>query len=446
VTFPFDPELIVPWKKRPFYSTPEKVRLDALQSENEVLAWLVADQVSMLGLRNVRAAATADAVWVEFVNNRYFSNLKALGRVARVVAQTVPPRIDWIYLALVSDGIVIYTWKVHRDIFNAFLDWRLDEEALWENSEHDMGGDKLWHEFLARSDTPTFQEAPRGQRNFSINISPRIQALVNDPSGFFKGALFLNTRADYQPWKGGLFTGTLRFSLYNDISTSNVVTEPCPVRSDFVDYLSDQNPRITSLAYNQIVQLPGNVLGRGAIGAFESEYMGVGGELFRFFGNGRFGAGLEAEYVKKRDLDSQFKAVDGCPGFHTAFVNLYCNVWPSQGIDVGMKAGRFLGGDEGVRFDVRRTFKYFTLGAWITFTDTSDFVEPFNRGYEDKGIYFSFPLSIFFDSDIAGRLTYVLRPWTRDPGAIVAQPSLLYPFANEGNPAVLQQHIPEIRW
>ena len=41
VTFPFDPELLVPWKKRPFYTTPEKVRLDALEAENAVLAYLV---------------------------------------------------------------------------------------------------------------------------------------------------------------------------------------------------------------------------------------------------------------------------------------------------------------------------------------------------------------------------------------------------------------------
>ena len=59
------------------------------------------------------------------------------------------------------------------------------------------------------------------------------------------------------------------------------------------------------------------------------------------------------------------------------------------------------------------------LGAWVTFTDTSDFVAEYNQGYEDKGIYITFPLSIFFDSDIAGSLSYLLRPWTRDPGATV---------------------------
>jgi hypothetical protein len=164
VTFPFDPELLLPWKKRPFYTTPEKVRLDALEAENAVLAYLVADQVSMLGFRNVRAAARQDAIWVEFVNNRYTSNQKAMGRVARIVDQTAPHRIDWFYLALVRDGIIIYTWKVHRDLFNAFLDWRLDDEAIWENSEHYSGGERLWNEFIARTGTPKLEKAPQGCR------------------------------------------------------------------------------------------------------------------------------------------------------------------------------------------------------------------------------------------------------------------------------------------
>jgi hypothetical protein len=445
VTFPFDPELLVPWKKRPFYTTPEKVRLDALEAENAVLAYLVADQVSMLGLRNVRAAARHDAIWVEFVNNRYTSNQKAMGRVARIVDRTAPPRIDWLYLALVRDGIIIYTWKVHRSLFNAFLEWRLDDQAIWENSEHFSGGDRLWHDFMARANTLKLEKAPRGQRKFSVDISPRGAAVVNDPSGFFTGALFLDTSVDYQPWKGGLFRGTYRFSLINNLSSSVGTLEPCAVRSDFIDYLSDSNPRVTALAFDQIFEVPKDVLGRAAVGAFERMYMGVGGELFRYFGDGKFGVGLESEYVKKRDLDSQFKAVEGCPGFYTAFLNLYYHLWPSQGVDAGLKIGRFLAGDEGVRLDVRRTFKYFTLGAWYTVTDTSDFTSSFNKGYNDKGIYFSFPLSIFFDSDLAGRFAYVLRPWTRDTGAVVAQPRHLYPFMDEANPVRMKQHIPEIR-
>lgn len=180
---------------------------------------------------------------------------------------------------------------------------------------------------------------------------------------------------------------------------------------------------------------------RTAVGAFESAYMGVGGELFRFFGDGRFGAGVESEVVRKRDIDDQFKVKEGSPTYYTGFLNLSYHLWPSQGIDLGLKVGRFLAGDKGVRMDVSRTFKYFTLGAWLTVTDTSVFSADINKGYEDKGVYLSIPLSLFFDSDIPGRLHYSISPWTRDQGQLVAQPRHLYPFADEGNLFLMKHHL-----
>jgi len=164
------------------------------------------------------------------------------------------------------------------------------------------------------------------------------------------------------------------------------------------------------------------------MGAFESAYMGFGAEMFRYFADGRFGVGVEAEAVKKRDIDDPFTIRKGSPWFYTSFLNLYYNAWPSQGIDVGLKMGRFLAGDPGVRLDVRRTFKGFSLGLWYTVTDTSVFVADFNRGYHDKGVYFSIPLSCFSEFDIPGKFHYALSPWTRDPGQLVAQPRSLFPF------------------
>ena len=109
-------------------------------------------------------------------------------------------------------------------------------------------------------------------------------------------------------------------------------------------------------------------------------------------------------------------------------MNLYWNVFPSLGVDAGLKAGRFLGGDPGVRVDVRRTFKYFSVGFWYSATDTSGFKSPVNRGYQDKGVFFSIPLSIFFDSDLPGKFSYAIAPWTRDPGQTVSRPTSFYPF------------------
>lgn len=444
LTFPFEPEGLLPWKKRPFYRPPEKARLDAYLAENEALAFLVADQVSKAGFENVSAAVKNDALWVEFANNLFLSNQKALGRVARVADLTAPPRIDWLYLALIKQGMVVYTFKVHRTVLRAFLETRLDDRLTWENSEHYMGGRKLWLEFVNKDNNRTLTKAPKGHQKLKVHLIPRVESLLNDPSGFYKASINTHFTAGYRPWKGALFTSSLRVVLYNNISTSNVVEEPEPTRTDFVDYLADRNPRLVTLAYDQIFKLPGDVWARTAVGAFESAYMGVGGELFRFFGDGRFGAGVESEVVRKRDIDDQFKVKEGSPTYYTGFLNLSYHLWPSQGIDLGLKVGRFLAGDKGVRMDVSRTFKYFTLGAWLTVTDTSVFSADINRGYEDKGIYLSIPLSLFLDSDLPGRLHYSITPWTRDQGQLVAQPRHLYRIADEGNLLPMRYQLNEM--
>lgn len=433
VNLPLEPEGMLPWRKEPHYRPPEKARLDAYLAGDEILAHIVADQVSRAGFKGVRAAVHRGSLWIEFENNRYLSNQKAMGRVARIVDLVAPPRIGWIYLALAKDGLILNVFKVHRSVLDAYLDYRMDEEALWKTSKVVMGEGGLREEFAGNGGPPAMKEAPRGHEKLGIRISPRIESLLNDPSGFFKTAANIMTSVNYRPWEGGLLTATLRANVYNDISTANVVEEAQPTRSDFVDYLQQEDLRITRLAFDQVFQLPWDLWARGAVGIFESAYMGVGAELFRFFWKGRLGLGLESEIVKKRDLDGGFSEREGFDNFKTGFLNVYYHLWPELGIDLGFKLGRFLGGDDGVRMEVSRTYKYFTLGAWLTVTDTDVFTADYNRGYRDKGIYFSMPLSIFFNSDIPGRINYRLRPWTRDPGATVAQPRFLYPMTDEGN-------------
>ncbi|MBW2139228.1 MAG: YjbH domain-containing protein [Deltaproteobacteria bacterium] len=444
VNLPLEPEGMLPWRKEPLRRPPEKARLDAYLAGDEILAHIVADQVSRAGFKGVRAAVRKDSLWIEFENNRYLSNQKATGRVARIVDLVAPPRIGWIYLALAKDGLTLNVFKVHRRVLDAYLDYRMDEEGLWKTSRIVMGEGGLRQEFAGHGEPPAMKEAPRGHDKLGIRISPRIESLLNDPSGFFKTAANILTSVDYRPWKGGLLTGTLRANVYNNISTANVVQEAQPTRSDFVDYLQLEDLRITRLAFDQVFQLPGDLWARGAVGIFESAYMGVGAELFRFFWKGRLGLGLESEIVKKRDLDGGLSEREGFDNFKTAFLNIYYHLWPELGVDLGFKVGRFLGGDDGVRMEVSRTYKYFTLGAWLTVTDTDVFTADYNRGYRDKGIYFSMPLSIFFNSDIPGRITYRLRPWTRDPGATVAQPRFLYPMTDEGNSLWTEQKLGDL--
>jgi hypothetical protein len=125
--------------------------------------------------------------------------------------------------------------------------------------------------------------------------------------------------------------------------------------------------------------------------------------------------GLEAEFVRKRDPEDNFKLSDTITKtYDTYYVNLYAQIWPSQGIDAGLKIGRFLGEDVGFSLELRRSFKYFTIGAWYTKTDTDHFTNEKNRDASEKGVFITFPFSIFSDHDRRGSLTFDFSSFIRD--------------------------------
>jgi len=133
--------------------------------------------------------------------------------------------------------------------------------------------------------------------------------------------------------------------------------------------------------------------------------------------------------VRKRDPDNNFQLRDDPDKWYsTAFLNLYSQILPSLGLEAGLTLGQFLAGDIGFRIDLRRSFRYFTLGAWYTKTDTDIFDSPDNRGTDQKGVYIRFPFSIFQSNDKPGHLRYAITSFTRDPGAKVRQPDALYPL------------------
>ncbi len=442
--FAFNPEGMLPWRKQPFWVAGEELKDRASRASNQELALIVREEIAAERFSSVRASVSDHSVWLEIENPVYLSNYKALGRACRALVSFMPERIEWIYVSLKSRDLIMLTVKMGREDFVAFLDNRLDADVLLEFSTLESDGREVREAFLREKPHASPLTAAGGSKRLIYGIKPTWQTLLNDPSGFWKNKFALDFHASYFAWPGGFFHGNYRVVLYNDISTSNTLTEEAAVRTDLIEYISQTDPRLETLGYDQVFDLPYSLLSRFGVGFFEAAYGGFGAELFRFFGDGRLGAGLEAEWVWKRDVDKDFDFVDS-NSYKTGFLNLYYKLFPEYGVDVGLKIGRFLAGDNGVRLDMSRTFKHFTLGAWYTYTDTDIFTDPNNQDYQDKGIYLTIPLSIFKDHELPTRLTYSLRPWTRDPGQTVSQFGALYPMADRGNIDTFHRHVEEMK-
>ncbi len=426
--FPLNPEGMLPWKQERPYIPGEAKRWQAYEADNDQLATLLARELKSDGFIGVTVMVSEKDVWVDYVNNKYHSHAKSFGRVARLLDALVPERISTFRFNLLYRGQIIQSLRATREELRAFMNNTMDKEGFLKFAElvpyHDLQQETLLQE------DGQIAKASAQYNWFDYDLNLKVKTFVNNRAGFFKHKIFIQPQVYVYPWKNALLMGELEFTLLNEYDEVVFTPlEPEPTRTDLVLYERESRPRVSVLAFDQHLELPGNVLGRLSLGYFESEYAGVGGELFRYFLDGRLGIGLESTLVRKRDPNNNLTLSDTITKtYSTNFLNLYGLLWPSQGVEAGLKIGRFMAEDVGYRLELRRSYKYFTLGAWYTKTDTDHMTSAQNIGSDQKGVFIRFPLSIFTDHDRRGHVEYDFTSFTRDAGAIPRQPSTLYPL------------------
>jgi hypothetical protein len=443
---PLEPEGLLPWKKEASYVSNEKQRWQAYEADNLQLAELLAKELKNDGFYGVEVSVNDKEVWVEFINTKYLSHSKSMGRVAQILDELAPERIQTFYLNLYYNGQVVLCLKTGRAELRAFMETRLDKEGFFQFAALSLYNSEQQAQFFANSEKMETYSTRDIRFDFDVNL--KVKTFLNNKAGFFKHKVYLRPRMYLYPWENAAFAAEIEFTLFNQYD--EVIfspLEPEPTRTDLVTYEQESSPRISMLAYDQHVNLPYNILGRFSVGLFESPYAGIGAEVFRFFAKGRWGVGLETEFVRKRDPEDNFKLSDTITKtFETYFINLYGQVWPSQGVDALLKIGQFLGEDVGFSLELRRSFKYFTIGAWYTKTDTDVFTNEKNREASEKGVYITVPFAIFADHDRRGTLHYEMSSFTRDAGQTVQQPSLLYPMDPYQSVLHTESTLEDMRW
>ena len=442
--FPLSPQGLFDWERDEPYDALEKIRQEAHRADKNELARIVARQIGNQGFAEVTVRASDTALWIEGVNEMSLSEPRALARMGEVADQLAPPRVTLLFLSLKRLNRVRLCLKTDRQTLRAFLDSRMNEAAFLEFATLSGSPQADLADFAATG--PSSAPAEPGDDRFSFSLDPKVRSFVNNRKGFLLNKAVLQARAAYEPLRSTLTVLEAEQVLYNEYSRAKYdPLEKNSARTDIMIYEGLYGFRITQMAVDQLFELPWGFQGRASAGFFESAYGGIGLECFRYFGDGRFGLGLESEMVRKRDPHDNLGFSSSGHIFTTAFLNLYAQLWPEMGVDMGVKTGRFLAGDWGARVDLRRTFDHFTVGAWATFTDTSIFKSPQNRGHIDSGVYIRVPLSVFLPRDEPGHFRYTLSGFTRDQGQTVRQPRTLYPATPEATPVFSRSRMDEMR-
>lgn len=369
------------------------------------------------GLRLVYLSQDRDAVTVGVENETYGQAAQALGRTARVLANTEPPRTQTFNIALMSNGVPLGAVQVDRN-------------DLYE-LEHDP--DNAWRS-LARveiSDTiPILQGGVLRDAypHFSYRFGPYLNFSFFDPDDPLRYEIGAALGLDYTLRPGLTLSTGLRQPVLSTLDDSTRVSDSTlpRVRSDWAIYARESNLRVEHMTAEYLWRPRTDFYARTTLGYLETMFGGVSAELLWYPTNSRLALGVEANYVAQRDFDVLFGFQDYSVA--TGHVSAYYDL-PGD-YHAQIDAGRYLAGDYGATFSLDREFTNgFTVGAFFTLTTVG--FEEFGEGSFDKGIRLEIPISWLTGRPSRNKIRQTIRPVLRDGGARLNVRNRLYGVTRE---------------
>ncbi|MDA9118119.1 YjbH domain-containing protein [Gammaproteobacteria bacterium] len=252
----------------------------------------------------------------------------------------------------------------------------------------------------------------KSKRSFNSKTNFSFRPYLASRENFFKGAILLENNSELIIKDNLFFSTNLKYSIadnFEDLSLPPVNTYPAQVRSDVKDYLRSFGDGIfigrAQLDYHLTPKNNHHLM--VSAGILEEMFSGIGFEYLYFKKDSNYAFGFEIFDVIKRDYEMRFGTLEYKNV--TSSANFYYRNYDIIPFDAKVSYGEYLAGDEGVTFELSRSFLNGTkFGVFASFTDVSS--EQFGEGTFDKGIFFNIPVYGNF-------INYSWRPLTKDPGA-----------------------------
>ena len=304
-------------------------------------------------------------------------------------------------------------------IRNASYDAGLDKPIKKEFRVANLQGASEYNKEFEKNSLLIYQKNIK--RSFNTKTNFTFRPYLASREDFFKGALLLENNSEIIFKDNFFFSFNLKYSIadnFEDLTIPPVNTYPAQVRSDVKDYLRSFGD--------------GVFIGRGqfdyyltpkkdhhlmlSAGILEEMFSGIGFEYLYFQQDSNYAIGFEVFDVTKRDYEMRFGTLDYKNV--TGSLNFYYRNYEIVPFDAKVSYGEYLAGDEGVTFELSRSFLNGTkFGVFASFTDVSS--EQFGEGTFDKGIFFNIPVYGNF-------INYSWRPLTKDPGAKLNRKNTLH--------------------
>jgi len=363
---------------------------------------------------------------VRFTNGEFRSNAQAMGRIARILTQALPPQIDTFVLEPVSRGIALSAIRLQRSDIEALENRAGAAETLFDRTAFvDAGPD------AGLTDTNAFTPS------FNWNFSPyfRLDPFVTTGTFSFDAGVSLNASYRLTP-RTGISASIGQSLTRNDGSDPDSDSTPDlqNVRTDSGDYGDDGIPVLQSLALTHYDRPGTDLYSRVSVGYLERMFGGVSTELLWKPVDSPLGLGAELNYVAQRDTDMWFGFGEYDYQVATGHLSAYYDF--GNGYHTQVDVGRYLAGDWGATLEVAREYDNgIRIAASVSQTEVS--YEDFGNGSYNKGISITLPQDFF--TGRASQGTYAARLSTRssDGGARLSVGGRLYDIVRGAHQADL---------
>ena len=287
------------------------------------------------GFENVRIKLEERKVFIAFENRVYRFEIDGIKKVLEII---VPLISDCEEVILIPQNrkipLVVISVKVSQ--CEKFISGELSSAEFADKLNIQFSTDAVWQEL--KNET----EFNSSDIKFDVTIKPTVAAQFGVFSDPVMWQLNIVPGIKTSFWKGMIFNYELIVPLHNDL---------LPL---------EDSVRIGLAVVNQTIRLPNSFFVSTTAGYFSNNRYGFDFETKKFFSNG--------------DINLDFNL--GCTSFATfAGTKIYYSdqfTWtgsvsaeyriPIYDLTLGVMAGRFLMGDESVRFDINREFGEIEIG------------------------------------------------------------------------------------
>lgn len=343
----------------------------------------------------------------------YRDHDEATQRIGRILASELPESIT--------------TYKIVEGVAHTpILETEIDAEDFKIAAKYERLETDITQTYKRQDPTQNTLDnyRPKSLSGPIFNVESFWIQTFGNPEDFYlyQGGVYVNSGYSFNP--NFSIRGAAKVTLLENFDKFNFLvdseTTPLPrVRTFVREYVTRSKVTMENAYLHWFDRIANDTYAQVYGGYLETMFGGVGTEILYRPVDSSLSFGLDLNYVKQRDFDSETAFFDY--SVFTGHASVYWQPEFLPDMQLTVSAGQFLAKDKGVNIDFAKRFDSgIVVGAYAAFTNVS--AEDYGEGSFTKGFYISIPFDLFSFTPAKGRGRIPWIPIGRDGGQMLKKP------------------------